>query len=215
MGDSKKQRSESARPRHALYGLALPANVLKALRKRGIYCTPGISVEHQHLAKRYVLRGVESGGAVSDMGRACAFVAPDGSPLPWLQSLHSIAVNGRHAILLAESLVRLEMLRSAQTYELAITLHTLSREPGQKRPTNVSKLLFRGRDGRLSIDLRREEHRALRGKLTPIFYDRAGEVFPLPQQFEAAARKLTAQVCCVGCVHTHVGVSPVTVGEIA
>jgi hypothetical protein len=149
------------------------------------------------------------------MGRACAFVAPDGSPLPWLQSLHSIAVNGRHAILLAESLVRLEMLRSAQTYELAITLHTLSREPGQKRPTIVSKLLFRGRDGRLSIDLWREEHRALRGKLTPIFYDRAGEVFPLPQQFEAAAGKLTAQVCCVGCVHTHVGVSPVTVGEIA
>lgn len=215
MGDSKKQRSESAPQRHALYGLALPANVLKALRKRGIYCTPGISVEHQHMAKRYVLRGVESGGAVSDMGRACAFVAPDGSPLPWLQSLHSIAVNGRHAILLAESLVRLEMLRSAQTYELAITLHTLSREPGQKRPTIVSKLLFRGRDGRLSIDLWREEHRALRGRLTPIFYDRAGEVFPLPQQFEAAARKLTAQVCCVGCVHTHVGVSPVTVGEIA
>ena len=215
MGDSKKLRSESAPQRHALYGLALPANVLKALHKRGIYCTPGISVEHQHLANRYVLRGVESGGAVSDMGRACAFVAPDGSPLPWLQSLHSIAVNGRHAIFLAESLLRLEMLRSVQTYELAITLHTLSREPGQKRPTIVSKLLFRGRDGTLSIDLWKEEHRALRGKLTPIFYDRAGDVLPLPQPFEAAARKLSAQVCCVGCNHTHVGVPPVTVGEIA
>ena len=215
MGDSKNQRSESAPQRHALYGLTLPASVLKALRKRGIYCTPGISAEHQHLGKRYVLRGVESGGAVSDMGRASAFVAPDGSPLPWLQSLHSIAVNGRHAIFLAESLVRLEMLRSVQTYELAITLHTLSREPGQKRPTIVSKLLFRGRDGTLSVDLWKEEYRALRGKLTPIFYDRAGEVISLPQRFEAAARKLTAQVCCVGCVHTHVGVSPVTAGEIA
>ena len=215
MSDSKKQRSESAPPRHALYGLALPANVLKALRKRGIYCTPGISVEHQHLAKRYVLRGVESGGAVSDMGRASAFVAPDGSPLPWLQSLHSIAVNGRHAILLAESLVRLEMLRSAQAYELAITLHTLSREPGQKRPTIVSKLLFRGRDGTLSGDLWKEEYRALRGKLTPIFYDRAGEVISLPQRFEAAARKIAEQVCCVGCTHTHVGVPRVNVGGIA
>ena len=130
--------------RHALYGLAFPSSVLRALQKRGIYCTPGVSLEHQHLARRYVLRGVESGGAVSDMGRACAFVAEDGSPLPWLQPIHSIAVNGRHAILLAESLVRIEMLRSERTWELAITLHTLSRVPERVRPQIVSKLLFRG-----------------------------------------------------------------------
>ena len=74
----------------------------------------GVSLEHQHLARRYVLRGVESGGAVSGMGRACAFVAEDGSSLPWLQSIHSIAVNGRHAILLAESMVRIEMLRTSR-----------------------------------------------------------------------------------------------------
>ena len=153
MNASKKQKPNSAASRHAVYGLALPASVLEALQKRGIYCTPGVSLEHQHLASRYVLRGVESGGAVSDMGRACAFVAPDGSPLTWLQSLHSIAVNGRHAIFLAESLVRLEMLRSVQTYELAITLHTVSRVPGRKRPQIASKLLFRGRDGVLPFDL--------------------------------------------------------------
>src|ERR1039457_2396251 len=95
---STRQKPESTASRHALYGLALPASVLGALQKRGIHCTPGISMEHKHLAKRYVLRGVESGGAVSDMGRACAFISPDGEPLPWLQSLDSIAVNGRHAI---------------------------------------------------------------------------------------------------------------------
>ena len=93
-----RQKPESASLRHALHGLALPTSVLRALQKRGIYCTPGISLEHQHLAKRYVLRGVESGGAVSDMGRACAFVSPDGDPLPWLQLLDSIAVNGRQPI---------------------------------------------------------------------------------------------------------------------
>jgi hypothetical protein len=107
-----KRKLESASLRHALHGFTLPASVLRALQKRGIYCTPGISLEHQHMAKRYVLRGVESGGAVSDMGRACAFVSPDGDPLPWLQLLDSIAVNGRHAIFLAESLVRVEMLRT-------------------------------------------------------------------------------------------------------
>ncbi len=209
---SKGRKTASSTSPEALHGLSLPASVLKALQKRGVYCTPGITVEHQHLAGRYVLRGVESGGAVSDMGRACAFVAPDGSPLPWLQSLQSMAVNGRHAIFLAETLVRLEMLRSVRTYELAITLHTLSHSPGRKRPEVISKLLFRGQDGVLPFDLWKEEHRALRGKLTPMFYDRGGEVRRLPQQFEEAIRKVTLIVCCVGCKHTHVGVPSVIGG---
>ena len=202
------RKPESASSRHALHGLALPASVLRALQKRGIHCTPGISLEHQYLAKRYVLRGVESGGAVSDMGRACAFVSPEGAPLPWLQSLDSIAVNGRHAIFLAESLVRMEMLRTVRTCELAITLHTLSHIPGRNRPEVASAPLFRGRDGVLPLDLWKDEHRALRGKLTPIFYDRAGEMLHLPQRFEEAIRKVTSAVCCVGCKHSHVGVPP-------
>jgi hypothetical protein len=204
-----KRKPESASLRHALHGLALPASVLRALQKRGIYCTPGVTLEHQHLAKRYVLRGVESGGAVSDMGRACAFISSDGDPLPWLQSLDSITVNGRHAIFLAESLVRVEMLRTVRTCELAITLHTLSHAPGRNRPEVASTLLLRGRDGALPIDLWKDEHRALRGKLTPIFYNRAGEVLHLPQRFEEAIRKVTSAVCCVGCKHSHVGVPPV------
>lgn len=209
---SAKRKPESASLRHASHGLALPASVLRALQKRRIYCTPGVSLEHQHLARRYVLRGVESGGAVSDMGRACAFVSPEGNPLPWLQSLDSIAVNGRHAIFLAERMVRVEMLRTVKTYELAITLHTLSHMPGRNRSEVASALLFRGRDGVLPVDLWKEEHRALRGKLTPIFYNRAGEVLHLPQRFEEAVGKVTAAVCCVGCKHSHVGVPPVAGG---
>ena len=207
-----KRKPESASLSHALHGLALPPSVLRALQKRGVYCTPGVSLEHQHLAKRYVLRGVESGGAVSDMGRACAFVSPDGVPLPWLQSLDSIAVNGRHAIFLSESLVRVEMLRTVRTCELAITLHALSQMPGRNRPEVTSTLLFRGRDGVLPVDLWKDEHRALRGRMTPIFYDRAGEVLRLPQRFEDAIRKMTAAVCCVGCKHSHAGVPPVAGG---
>jgi hypothetical protein len=207
-----KRKPESAASSRALYGLALPASVLRALQKRGIYCTPGISLEHQHLAKRYVLRGVESGGAVSDMGRACAFVSPEGDPLPWLQSLDSIAVNGRHAIFLAESLVRMEMLRTVRTCELAITLHTLTHTAGRIRPEITSTMLFRGRDGVLPIDLWKDEHRALRGKLTPIFYNRAGEVLHMPLRFEEAIGKVTSAICCVGCKHSHVGVPPVAEG---
>jgi len=208
-GKQNRPPSESFLAHH---GLSLPAGVLKALRERGIYCVPGVSVEHQHLGKRYVLRGVESGGAVADMGRACAFVAQDGSPLPWLQSLRSLAVNGRHAIFLAENLVRLELLRSLESYELVITSHSLSRVAASERPEVASKLLFRGEDGLLPYELWKEKHWDLRGKVVPIFYDRAGEVMSLPIQYEDAARRLTAAVCCVGCKHTHVGVPPAVGG---
>jgi hypothetical protein len=195
-----------------MHGLSLPAAVLSALQKRGIYCTSSLSIEHQHLANRYVLRGVESGGAVADMGRACAYLSSDGNPLPWLQSLDSIAVNGRHAIFLAESLVRIEMLRMVRTCELSISLHTLSPPPGRARPEVASKLLFRGRDGVLSLDLWADQNKSLRGQIAPIFYIRAGEPINLPRHFEEAIRKLTAAVCCIGCRHTHVGVPPKTDG---
>jgi len=60
--------------RFARYGLAIPRQILKALENRGIYCQSSVSIEHQHLAKRYVLRATESGGAVADMGRYCAYL---------------------------------------------------------------------------------------------------------------------------------------------
>ena len=104
------------------------------------------------------------------------------------------------------------MLRTVRTCELAITLHTLSHVPGRIRPEIDSTLLFRGRDGVLPLDLWRDEHRVLRGKLTPIFYSRAGEVLHLPQLFEETIKKVTSAVCCVGCKHSHVGVPPVVGG---
>lgn len=203
---SEIYKSPSVPRRYVLHGLSLPASVLKALQKRGIYCTPNISVEHQHLANRYVLRGVESGGAVADIGRACAYLSPDGHALPWLQTIDSIAVNGRHAIYIAESLVRIEMLRTVRTYEVAITQHSLSVPAGRTRPEVSSELLFRGQDGVLLLDLWKEEHKALRGELAPTFYSRAGEAIELPARFDEAIRKVTGAVCCVGCRHTHVGV---------
>ncbi len=205
---SRSQKTSSTSRPYALHGLSLPASVLRALQNRGIYCAPGISVEHQHLAKRYVLRGVESGGAVVDMGRSCAYLSLEGRPLPWLQSIDSIAVNGRHAIFLTETLVRVEMLRMVHTYELAITRHELSVASGRTRLEVSSALLFRGQDGTLPLDLWKEEHKAVRGELAPTFYSRAGEVIQAPAHFETAIRRITGAVCCIGCRHTHVGVPP-------
>src|SRR5438309_1558828 len=69
----------------ARQGLRLPPITLTCLRTAGIYCQPSVSIEHQHLAKKYVLRGVESGGAVAEVGAYASFVDEQGNALPWLQ----------------------------------------------------------------------------------------------------------------------------------
>ena len=193
---------------YARFGLALPAPVLKALDKRRIYCQSAVSLEHQHLAKRYVLRGTESGGAVSDMGRYCAFVDSDGKPVPWLQPLDSLSGNGRHAIVIAPDLVRIEMLRIGRTYELAISKHALANLDGRARPALVTNLLFHGRNGTLALDLWKQNNASLRGSVSPIFYSAGGEQRSFPEKFDEAIRKITGAVGCVGCKHSHVAVPP-------
>ena len=67
-----------------------------------------------------------------------AATAPISTPtelrLPWLQQIDSISGNGRHAIVIAPELVRIEMLRIGHTYELAITRLWLKSEEGHTRP---------------------------------------------------------------------------------
>jgi len=196
--------------RYARYGLPLPPQTLRALEKRGIYCQPGVSIEHQHLARRYVLRGVESGGAVADMGRYCAYLDADGNPASWLQQIDSISGNGRHSIVIAPELVRIEMLRIGHTYELAITRLWLKTEEGHMRPAIATAPLFRGHQGTLEIELWNAENKTLRGTVAPVFFTAAGEVLSLPNRFEEAIRKITDAVACLGCKHTHIAVAQAT-----
>src|SRR5262249_40278748 len=87
--------------RRNLWGLRLTPTVTNRLRKVGIYARPQLSLEHQGRARRYVVRGVESGGAIEELGYYVAFAGENGEPLPWLQTLESLAVNGLHAVVLA------------------------------------------------------------------------------------------------------------------
>jgi hypothetical protein len=59
-------------------GLRLSRQALRVLKERGIFVQAAVSLEHQHLAKRYVVRGVESGGAVGDLGRYLTFAQENG-----------------------------------------------------------------------------------------------------------------------------------------
>jgi hypothetical protein len=186
----------------ARQGLRLPALTLKHLRNAGIYCQPSISIEHQHLAKRYVLRGVESGGAVADLGAYSSFVDENGTALGWLQRVDSVGVNGVHAVVVAPVLVRVEMLRVQHTYDLLITRHNLTASANGQRPRLESVVMFYGRRGSLEMELWGKDA-CYRGSVVPVFYSRAGEVATLPAEFQNAAALITAAVCCIGCRHCH------------
>ena len=186
----------------ARQGLRLPHIVLKRLRDAGIYCQPTVSVEHQNLAKKYVVRGVESGGAVADLGAYSSFVGERGATLAWLQRVDSIGVNGVHAIVVAPVLIRLEMVRIERTYDLLITRHSLARAAGNTRPRLESSILFYGRRGSLEMELWGNDV-AFRGTVYPAFYTRSGESVTLPDMLQSALAAITAAVCCLGCRHCH------------
>ena len=59
--------------------LRLSRPALRVLKERGILAHSPISLEHQHLAKRYVMRGLESGGAVGDLVRYVTFTIRNSS----------------------------------------------------------------------------------------------------------------------------------------
>ena len=195
-------RHEDQRELLARQGLRLPAITLQHLHSVGIYCQPSISIEHQHLAKKYVLRGVESGGAVAELGAFSSFVDEQGAALPWLQRIDSIGVNGVHAIVVAPVLVRVQMLRIERTYDLLITRHSLASAGNQQRPKLESSILFYGRRGSLEMELWGKDS-TFRGSVCPVFYSRSGEIVNLPGESQAAAARLTAAVACVGCRHCH------------
>ena len=185
-----------------LPGLRLTRQALRLLKERGILAHSPVSLEHQHLAKRYVVRGLESGGAVGELGRYVTFTQVDGQPVEYLHPVEAIGVNGLHAVIVAPVLVRVEMLRKGRTYELLITQHRPGVTNDGKRPPLETRLLFRGIHGRLELDLSgKDKDRA--GTVLPTFYSRAGEEVGIPKRFRQSVRAITGAVHCDGCFHCH------------
>lgn len=183
-------------------GLPLPRRAVRVLRERGIFAHAIVSVEHQHLAERYVLRGLESGGSTGDVGRYLTFAGRDGQPLECLHPVESIAVNGLHAIVIVPELVRVDMVRKDRTYELLITAHWLGSADNGTRPRLETEILFRGVHGRLELDLSRRD-KAQAGKVIPAFYSFSGEQVTITERFMAVIRAATHGVNCIGCAHSH------------
>ena len=188
-------------------GLRLTRQALRVLKERGIFAHSPVSLEHQHLSKRYVVRGLESGGAAGDVGRYVTFTQADGRPVEYLHPVEAIGVNGLHAVIVAPVLVRVEILRKERTYELLITHHRSGIASDGKRPPLETKVLFRGIHGRLELDLSGKD-KSQAGAVLPVFYSLAGEEVTIPRRFHAAVRAITKAVNCVGCSHCHFSRAP-------
>ena len=192
-------------------GLTLSRRVLRRLNELGIFAQSQVSLEHQHLANRYVVRGIESGGAVKDLGRYVTFCGPDAEPLPYLHPIDAIGVNGVHAVVVAPVLVRIELFRAGRTCQLLITKHEPGKVENGRRPPLENKILFRGVNGLVDLDLLRAGGDLAGRSVTPEFWSRAGEMHGIPAVFAAAVGAATKGASCVGCSHSHYLVTPVAV----
>jgi len=182
--------------------LVLPGRALRRLAEVGIFAQASISLECQQFARRYVVRGVESGGAIEDLGRYVTFCGDQGEPLPWLHPLDGIGVNGVHALVIAPSLVRVEMFRRGQTYDLLISRIAPGSESNEKRPPLRSVRIFHALEGYLPADAGKAGQNQKESQI-PAFYSRAGEPLAAPAQFEAVVKAASAGANCVGCKHPH------------
>jgi hypothetical protein len=169
-------------------------------------------VEHQQLARRYVIRGLESGGSAGDAGRYVTFAAEDGQSLEYLHPVEAIGVNGLHAVVISTAILRADMLRKGRTYELLITRHSLNSVTDGQRPQLETGILFRGIHGRVELDLSGKD-KAQAGNVVPTFYSLAGEVIAIPEKFMALVRATTKAVNCNGCTHSHYLRKPRPVGQ--
>jgi hypothetical protein len=98
--------------------------------------------------------------------------------------------------------VRIQVVRVRHTYDLLISQHVLRFAENKHRPTLQNSILFLGRQGTLELDLW-DKDKALSGAVSPVFYDRAGEVTTIPAAFTGAVRRAVVGANCCGCRHVH------------
>jgi len=179
----------------------------RRLQEAGVLCQPEVSLQYQTLARRSVLRGVESGGAIKELGRYVTFCDERGERIPWLQPIDSVGVNGRHAVVIAPGLVSVEVFRVRNTYDVLIAKYNVLQPTDGQRGRIEARVLFRGRQGHLPLDLTGNE-KGIAGQIVPEFFNKAGERFEIPPPFVGVLKAAVRGANCVGCTHQHYLTAP-------
>ena len=161
-----------------------------------------------------MIRGVESGGAITEIGRYVSFTGEKGEPLTYLHPIDAVGVNGLHAVVVAPVLVRVEMFRFGRTCELLITKHWPGEMKVGKKPFLESETIFRGVHGILEVEPANKSREPTLPGL-PIFYSRGGERMEIPADFRAAVEAVACGARCLGCTHCHYLVVGLAAGHAA
>ena len=146
-------------------------------------------------------------GAVKEIGRYVTFCDERGERLAWLQPIDSVGVNGRHAVVIALGLVSVEVFRVRNTYDVLIAKYDVSQPAEGQRGRIEARVLFRGRQGHLPLDLTGEE-KGMAGQIVPEFFNRAGERVEIPPEFVGVLKAAVRGAACVGCTHQHYLTAP-------
>jgi len=184
----------------ALRGLRLPRTALQRMKEMGVYCDPAVSIEYQRSSGTYVLRGVESGGAVPDLGAYCSYVDCDGKMLPLLQKAEGIGRNGLHGVVVAPGMIRIQAFRHDGNYQLLITEHRLETMREGRRSRLRNTVLFHGLNGTAPSDRAAEKND---DGVLPVFYTRGADIRLIPDKFTRAAGMIFSATRCLGCNHVH------------
>ena len=200
--EQQRDRTENRPAQPSLAARGERRRIERRLQETGIFCQPEVSLQYQAMAKRSVLRGVESGGATKEIGRYVTFCDGHGEPIGWLQPIDSVAVNGRHAVVIAPALVSVEVFRVRNTYDVLIVSHEVVQPVDGRRGRIESKILFRGRQGYLPLDLTGDE-KNMAGQIVPEFFNKAGEPIAVSATFGKVLRAAVRGATCTGCTHQH------------
>jgi len=198
LGESVLKATTAGVPQH----LVLPRATLRRLEEVGIRCRSEVRLEYQPVAKRYVVHGTESGGAVRELGRYVTFAGVEGEPIAHLHPIDSLKANGAHAVVVAPMLVKVDMFRFGRTCQLLIVKHEPQVVAPGKRPELKSTVLFRGVDGHLGLETNGKGKEEV-APMMPEFYSRSGEKNDVPVQFRAVVQAATLAVSCIDCRHSH------------
>jgi hypothetical protein len=117
-----------------------------------------------------------------------------------------VAANGRHAVVIAPGLVSVEVFRVRNTYDVLIAQHAVVQTEGQRGRVEA-KVLFRGRQGHLPLDLAGGDKQMM-GQIVPEFFNKAGEPIEIPGAFMSVLKAAVGGANCVGCTHQHYLTAP-------
>lgn len=177
-------------------GLTLPKEARELLAKAKIAANSAVSIVKKGEPARYLLRGLDSGGGLGEVGHFVGYSSVKGVQLEIRHVFDNCIPNQVHALVFAPAFLRTEVFRFRQTYSLSVSFYMLLEAAGAQ-PTISERVLFRGRNGRLDTEA------GLTRTGVPVFVDMSGNTRRPQELFHGVLAAALNASQCNACTHDH------------